>query len=332
MKPQQTLSFLALALAAGLSTISAQTPLWSDSKFDDISPSEWNTGPLQGTFLANTGEQLIVTEDFFGPLQTNNPMATHVPAFHGAPASGPLPDGQTLELRADLISASQNDAFAGVAINYSIGGLGNGYMFSKDEDELWLVKFYDSATKLAWLFYANQPLKNKQVTLVLALTRAGTNLNVTTRVLDKDNANSVLFERTVLDTPQADPVLPSGTVKGMIGMADPTGTPWPLLMAPTWIELTLQWGNPQLAPEPRAQLIFDNVEVWQYESPQLTIADSVLLSWPVTTGQFILDSAPSLTGPWAPVAEPWMRTNNGRFEVSVLASASMQFFRLRPTP
>jgi hypothetical protein len=331
MNRMQNLSFIALALAAGVSAVSAQTLLWSDSKFDDLSPSGWNTGPYPG-ILANTNEQLTVTEDFFGPLQTNNPIATHVPAVHTAPASGPLPDGQALELRADLISASQNDAFASLAFNYLIGGLGNGYMFNKGEDELSLMKFYAGATKFAWLFHTNQPLKNENVTLVLALTRAGTNLNITTRVLDKDNGNAVLFDRTVIDTPKADPVLPSYTVGGMIGMADPDGTPWPLLMGPSWIQLNLTWDNPLLPLNPRARVTFDNAEVWQYESPELTIVDSVLLSWPATTGQFFLDSAPSLTGPWAPVADPWMRTINGRFEVSVVASASMQFFRLRPTP
>lgn len=331
MNTKQTLSFIALALAAGVSAVSAQTLLWSDSQFYDISPTGWNTGGFPG-ILANTGEQLIVTENSFGRLQTNNPAATHVPAGHTVPGSGPLPDGQMLELRADLISASQNDAFAGLAFNYLIGGHGNGYMFSKDEDELWLMKFYDGATKFAWLFYTNQPLKNENVTLVLALTRAGTNLNITTRVLDKDNSNSVLFERTVTDTPKADPVLPSRTVNGMIGMADPTGTPWPLLTAPTWIELTLTWCNPQLAPQPRAQVIFDNVEVWQYESPQLTIQNAVVVSWPVPQGQFVLESAPSVDGPWTPVLDPWIRTNNGRCEVSIPGSGSMQFFRLHQTP
>jgi len=154
-----------------------------------------------------------------------------VPVVHTLPSSGPLADGQTLELRADLISASQNDAYASLAINYFIGGQGgNGYMFNKGGDELSLMKFYDLATKLAWFSYTNQPLKNANVTLVLALTRAGTNLNITTRVLDKDNSNSVLFERTITDTPKADPVLPSYTAGGMIGMADAVGTPWPLLM------------------------------------------------------------------------------------------------------
>ena len=220
MKNDPSSILIALALAAGVSTLSAQTLLWSDTTFP-IGETEWNTGGFPGILATNNG-QLIVTENFFGRLDTNNPLATHVPAAHIVPNSGPLPDGQTLELRADLSSASQNDSVASVVIDYVVSGVdGYGYVFNKDEDELWLTKFYDWPTKFACFFYTNQPLKNANVTLVLALTRAGTNLNITTSVVDKDNSNSVLFDRTITDTPRSDPVLPSYTAGGMIGMADP---------------------------------------------------------------------------------------------------------------
>lgn len=330
MKPNMNIALMTLALAAGVLTTSAQTLLWSDTTFL-LGPTEWNTGGLPGS-LYNTNQQLTVTENFFGPLQTNNLWATHVPVVHTLPSSGPLADGQTLELRADLISASQNDAWASLAINYLIGGHGNGYMFSKGGDGLSLMKFYDAASKFAWFFSTNQPLKNENVTLVLALTRAGTNLNITTRVLDKDNSNAVLFERTITDTPKADPVLPSYTAGGMIGMADPVGTPWPLLMGPTWIQLNLTWSNSQLAPEPRARVTFDNAEVWQYATPQLTIQNAVVLSWPVTAAQFVVESAPGVSGPWETVPDPWLRTNATQIQMSVSASDSMRLFRLRFTP
>jgi hypothetical protein len=329
------LSFTALVLAASVSILSAQTLLWSDTSFViGPDPAGWNTGGFPGSLATNDG-QLIVTENFFGRLDINNPLATHVPAAHIVPSSGPLPDGQKLELRADLISASPGDAVASVVIDYVISGVdGYGYTFNKAVDGLWLTKFYygNGVMNFACFLYVNQPLKNENVTLVLALTRAGPNLNITTRVLDKDNGNAVLFDRTVTDTPKADPVLPSRTVKGMIGMADPVGTPWPLLKAPTWIELTLTWCNPLLAPNPPAQVIFENVELWQYDSPQLTIQDAVVISWPVPQGQFALESAPSLAGPWAPVANPWTRTNNGVCEVSVPRTDSVRFFRLRFAP
>ncbi len=49
------------------------------------------------------------------------------------------------------------------------------------------------------------------MTLVLALTRQGSDLKINTRVLDKDAAKTALFDRTVTDTPQSDPVLTSAS-------------------------------------------------------------------------------------------------------------------------
>jgi hypothetical protein len=57
-------------------------------------------------------------------------------------------------------------------------------------------------------------------------------------------------------------------------------------------------------------------------------SNAVVVSWPVPQGQFVLESAASLTGSWTPVANPWMRTNNGVCEVSVAATDSVRFFRL----
>lgn len=330
MNHKENLLLITAALAAGASTVSAQTLLWSDTTFP-LGLTEWSTAGFPG-ILDNTGGQLTVTENFFSRADTNNPIATHVPALHTAPSSGPLADGQTIELRADLVSASQNDAFANLAFNYVIGGQGNGYMFNKGGDGLSLAKFYDVPSKFAYFFATNQPLKHENVTLVLALTGVGTNLNITTRVLDKDNSKAVLFERTITDTPAADQVLPPYAAGGMIGTNDPPGTPWALLMGPSWIELALTWADPLLAPEPRARVTFDNAAVWQYQTPQLTIQDAVVISWPVLQGQFLLYSAPTLTGAWAPVPDPWMRTNNGVCEVSVPTADSAKFFRLLVAP
>jgi hypothetical protein len=334
VKKNATSILIALAMAAGVSTLSAQTLLWSDTTFVlGPDPAGWNTAGFRG-ILDNTGGQLTVTENFFGRADTNNIFATHVPAVHTVPGSGPLRDGQTLELRADLISASQKDAYANLVFEYVIGGQGNGYTFNKGGDGLSLAKFYGgvSAMKFAYFFFSNQPVKNENVTLVLALTRTGTNLNITTRVLDKDTGNAVRFDYTVIDTPKADPVLPPYTAGGMIGMADLAGTPWPLLMGPTWIQASLTWADPLLAPNPRAKVVFDNVELWQYETPRLTIADAVVLSWPVTATQFVLESAPGMQGPWEVVSAPWSRTNATQIEVSVPAPDSMRLFRLKYAP
>lgn len=329
MKNKATRILIALALAAGFSTVSAQTLVWSDTEFTN----GWNTGGFRGILQSVSG-QLIVTEDFFGSAQTNNPLATHVPAGHLLPSFGALPDQQTLELRADLVSANQNDAFAAIALNWALPGpaLGSGYMFFKDEDEIALLKFYLQANSFAYFFYTNQPIANSNVTLVLSLTRCGTNVDIATRVLDKQNGNAVLFDHTVTDTPQADPVLPNRAVRGFIGTSDTPGSPWPLLGSPGGAELTLSWFNSLQAPNPHAQVIYDNLELWQYQTPPLNIQNAVVLSWPLGQGQFVLESARSLNGPWDSLPNLWCRTNNAQIEASVLARESMQFYRLRFAP
>jgi hypothetical protein len=321
---KKNIALVNLALTACVSTAFAQTN-WLKDDFNGPILTWTPNGPGQ---IRLTNQQLVVSGSF-GRMQTNNPVATSIGAYHtiGLP-SGPLPDQQTLELRADLVGANQNDAWAGLHFLWSSVG---GYALWKDQDEVVLHKFWSSAGSLvaAAFFYENRPVKNQNVTLVLALTRLGSEVRITTRVLDKDNANAVLFERTVTDTPQGDPVLPNRAVRGWIGVADLAGTPWPVVTSPTYVTFLLQWANPESATQGAAEVTFDNAEVWQYESPQLTIQNAVVLSWPLTQGQFVLESAPSVNGPWAPVPDPWWRTNAGQNQVSILAPDNLQLFRLR---
>ena len=322
------LALMTLALAAWASTASAQTLVWSDNS-DDNNPIGWTTGGWPGV-ISEVNQQFVISGTFLGPMPTNNPLDTHVPSFHSIPVSGPIPEQRTLELRVDLVGANQSDAWAGTAFAWA--NEGKGYWVLMDQDELVLLKFYNSATALACFFYENRPLKNENVTLVLALSRRGIHVEITTRVLDKDNGNAVLFERTVTDTPEADPVLPSRTVRGAPSEPDVPRAPWPLASAPNLVGLSLQWVNSDHGPQPAAQVLFDNLQVWQYESPELAIQKAVVLSWPVTSGQFILQSAPSVNGPWEPVPDPWWRSDAVQNDVCILAPDSMRLFRLRFAP
>ena len=92
------------------------------------------------------------------------------------------------------------------------------------------------------------------------------------------------------------------------------------------------WVKPLSPSQGAAQVIFDNLEVWEYQTPQLNIQNAVVLSWPVTATQFVLESAPTVDGPWETVPDPWSRTNATDIQVSVLASDSMRFFRLQFAP
>ena len=324
MKRTMNIALAMLGLTACLSTAFAQTTVLSN----DFS------GPLTGWTVVG-GQVNVVNEEFvvsgnWGLASTNNPTATHAAGYHPISTSGPLPENQTLELRADLVGANQNDAWAGLHFFWLPQGAG--YILFKDQDEVSVWKFYNMASANACFFYENRAFKNQNVTLVLALTRRGSDVQITTRLLDKDNADAVLFERTVTDTPQADLVLTNGSVRGMRSEPDLAGTPWPVLAAPGNVTLSCTWVNAEHAPQSAAQVVFDNLLVRQYESPQLTIQNAVVLSWPATAGLFVVESASTVNGPWETVPAPWTRTNATQIQVSVLASDSMKLFRLRFAP
>ncbi|MBI4327572.1 MAG: hypothetical protein HY674_20250 [Chloroflexi bacterium] len=315
--------WITLALAVSVSTTLAQTLLYSNDFSDPSKPLtalNWVTYQL-------SNQQLILTCTRASATDTNN-LGTSTGGVEPPPslfAGGALPDQQTLELRIDLISANQDDAVADLHAAFN----GKGYFFVKDQNEIALLKAWWPTPTAAWavLYWTNNPVKNQNVTLVLALTRRGSDLEITTRVLDKDNANAVLFDHTVTDTPQADPVLPNRAVKGIRTELDPVGLPW-ALQSFGYPVVGVAWVNPQSAPNPLAQVVYDNLEVWQYEAPQLTIQNAVVLSWPLTQSQFILESADNVNGPWTPVPDPWWRTDAGRNEVSVPAPESLKLFRL----
>lgn len=81
------------------------------------------------------------------------------------------------------------------------------------------------------------------------------------RVLDKDNANAVVFDRTVIDTPEADPTIPSRSLKRTATAQDMVGDPWRLVGGPRQTEVTRDWTGPVSGPTGPAQIIDVNVEV-----------------------------------------------------------------------
>jgi hypothetical protein len=324
MNCRTNLALIALALAGGVSTSSAQSLLYSNDFSSPIPP------PTIGyATSAVSNQQLVLTCTRTTATDTNN-LVTSTGGCGPLTLfpSSVLPDQQTLELRVDVVSANQDDAFADIHWYNNNNG---GYFFVKDQNEIGLLKGWNNGMNWAFLFWTNVLVKNENVTLVLALTRVGSDLKITTRVLDKDSANAVLFERTTTDTPAADPALPNRTVKGILSYPDPAGTPY-LLQSPSYAVVGIAWLNPQSAPNPLAQVIYDNMEVWQYQTPQLNIQNAVVLSWPVTAAQFVLESAPGVNGPWETVPDPWLRTNATQIEVSVPAPDSMRLFRLRFAP
>lgn len=326
MKRKTNIVLVSLAMAAGVSTVPAQTLLWSDN-FDDNYPTDWI--PSFNGQINETNQEFIASGNF-GPTPPASPADTFAFGYHSLGTSGALPDQQTIEARVDLVGANQDDAIAHLQFLWFKGATTHAYSFWKDQDEIGLLKSWDLGGSIAYFLCTNQPIKNQNVTLVLTLTRRGSNVEINTRVLDKDNGNAVLWNCTVTDTPQSDPVVLSSPMPDQeIAMAaDRPETPWPVESAPDSILLGMAWINTQHGSDGAATATFDNLEVWQYEVPPLAIQNAVVLSWPVPQTQFALEKGSSVDGPWEPVADSWCRTNNTQIEVRVPAPESIKCYRL----
>jgi hypothetical protein len=120
-----------------------------------------------------------------------------------------LADGKTIEFRVDLVSGNSKDSFAilsWIPTSQNISTL-SGYSIVKSSTDILIAKGSGK------YFHNENPtpaLKNDNVTLVLILTQVGTSVSITGKVLDKDNNNAVIFEKTYVDTVDAD-ILADGT-------------------------------------------------------------------------------------------------------------------------
>ncbi len=105
--------------------------------------------------------------------------------------------------------ANQAEAYlvVGFIPNDSPVSMLSGYSLAKDSNDVLLAKrlnkyFYD-ITDGDWIGYPDN------IRLVLTMTGSCTSVDVTTKVLDLENNQAVLFERTIPDTVEAD-VLDTG--------------------------------------------------------------------------------------------------------------------------
>ena len=231
-------------------------------------------------------------------------------------------DGQTLELRVDLVGMSESTSvvFPG-ATSISAGreyviGLGRGY-----------VAIGKLVSGPAMFSCDKTTIKTTNVVLVLALTRVGANLVVTARVLDKDNQEAVLYERSVVDTPQVDPTLTAAEIEALTGMR----LQWwkdakepPLFFGDSFHLEIFQYTD---GTRPAAEATYDNLEVRTYEIPQVGMERTVQLTWPAPAGMnYAVEGAPTVSGPWLPLNE---LLSPGLNQMTVPANRDMQFFRVR---
>jgi len=177
---------------------------------------DWPNSDLS-TALSNG---VLRTWSNFPPHNPTNPIASVRSLVMNAPGTGETRFDQFLELRADVLRLSGDGAYA--ALGWQQEKLG--YMFLKGAEEVALVKYRFDRGIFAPLFWERLTDGNKPVTLTLHFGLSGTDLVLHASLLDTLNGGQVLFDRTVLDTPAADPV--SAAPPPLQGTDDP-GPAWP---------------------------------------------------------------------------------------------------------
>lgn len=242
-----------------------------------------------------------------------------------------VPEGMTREWRADLVGLDENSSNPIVA-TLAVGSTSEGgYVFQKSRDFAYLWKWMPVGREvLAVLAGDATPVRNTNVVLALALTRVKPDVVITARVLDKADPNTVLYQHTVIDTPNADPTLTVDQFAALTGwrlenlVRETAGLP----LTQFGVSLGIAQYTDGQQPDPKA--VFDNLEMRVSEIPPLGIELAARLSWPasaiINRG---VEGAPTALGPWLPVQDLKAADIN---QLTVPLSSPARFFRLRPAP
>jgi hypothetical protein len=152
-----------------------------------------------------------------GGQQANGQFTFNLPAigqafFHSSKKTSEtfeLQEGRTLEFRVDMVSGQGGDSFAVLGFIPQATGPNTlaGYGIAKSETDILITK---GINKYFFNENVNPPVKNSNVTLVLNLTVRNGNVHIIGQVLDKEDGNRVIWERSYVDTPAAD-VLADGS-------------------------------------------------------------------------------------------------------------------------
>jgi hypothetical protein len=232
-------------------------------------------------------------------------------------------NNHTLEARLDLVSMSENATNWSGLVLWS-DTVVHSYILSKGVDFVEVAKWAHGS--VAVFLHEKAMIKNTNVVLSLALTRADPNMVLTARVLDKDNGEAVLFQGSVVDTPEVDPTLTSAEIlalSGRKGTVSPDSGP-PVTSGNVIMMSAVQYTD---GKQPELEVTFDNFELRTSEIPPVTIERAVRLTWPVSsTINYTPQGAPTVQGPWLP-AQDW--TTPGMHQMTVPADELMRFFRLR---
>ena len=232
-------------------------------------------------------------------------------------------NGQTLEGRVDLAGMSEH-ATAAIIVLWD-GTSVAGYSLFKGRDFIHIGKPSFSAAGLpqfSAFFHESVLIKNTNVVMALAMTQVSPNVIITARILDKANNNAVLYERSVVDTPDVDRTLTDPEMEAASGMqlhfVSEGGVP---ITSVSHVLLNVfQYSD---GTKPAAEVTYDNLERWTYVwRPEIAIRllsttpSKVNLTLSATpTSSWTIERALDLTGPWINLGALRIGTNgSAQFE------------------
>ncbi len=235
-------------------------------------------------------------------------------AWAGMYTNWSVPEGQTLEVRVDLVNMNETATGVMLALYHANG---QGYVFFKEGDALGLWKHNGSFA----VFSREEqvPTPNTNVVLAFSLTSSGQNVLLTGKVLDKQTG-AVLRQVQCVDTPAADPTLSFPPDFG----ADIAGAPWK-----NGESVCLFVYQQTDGTKPPATATFGALQFLTYEIPLIGIEPAVRLTWPSTPMNFGVEAAPTVNGPWSRVQDS---VPPGFQQMTVRQNGPMQFFRAVQTP
>ena len=291
--------------------------------FDQPPVPSWSSGSGSGGMqLTERDGHLVLRGEWpFSPTSTSIDTTAFVSPMQAWTAAA----GRTLETRVDIVSLEGPKAGAVVALYHDVG---QGYWVVKSGDYVAIGKQYSTQA-----FFSAHAVKtpNQNVVLTLSLTPAGNNVEITARVLDGGPDRTVLYEHSVIDTPNSDPTLSAADLLATTGLKlqglirDPKIPPWTYGTSP--MLGVFQFTDGKLPP---AQGTFDNYKMCSYATPQVAVERTVRLAWPESESRtYRLESAPNAQGPWLPVGSS---SCPGFHQLTLPAAEDMQFFRVRPMP
>jgi hypothetical protein len=271
--------------------------------FDDNRLTGWTANGHKGqATLTETNQQLNVWGYWPG---------VHTVDFADTTALGILSrnwsvlNGQTVELRVDLVGMNEHATASGV--DFWSGSSRAGYALYKGRDFVHLCKPSLSVPGIHGQFFHERVLiKHTNVVLALAVTQVNPNVILTARVLDKANNNAVLYERSVVDTPGIDRTLTQAEMEAASGMHTDAGTDVgpPITSGSDVLLGVFQYSD---GTRPAAEVTFDNLERWtSVWRPEIAVEllstippkVNLTLSAAAPNSSWVIERAAALTGPW----------------------------------